>query len=187
MSDGDGSGRAVFVFDADASYALVRDIRQAGAMPTVGLRYVAAVTGRWKIFKVMSFQGLGEVADRLDAPGDPETATTFAAAQVRRSHYRDHTVLVRIETSVADPSELLPAIREVIGDGPSGEPEADVVAGAFDILACVVDDDESEVRRKIMALRDIDGVTRTESLHVIDYVSTSDHATGHHRVEPAAG
>ena len=186
MSNGD-PGRAVFVFDPDASYGFVREIRQAGVMPTVGLRYVAAVTGPWKIFKVMELEGLGEVAERLDAPGDPETATTFRAAQVRRSHYRDHTALVRIETNVADPEELLPAIKDVIGEGPTGEAEADVVAGSFDILACVVDDDEAEVRRRIMAIRDIGGVTRTTSLHVIDYVSTSDHATGHHRVEAAAG
>jgi DNA-binding Lrp family transcriptional regulator len=185
MSD-DGD-RAVFVFDADASYGIVRQIREAGAMPSRGLRYVAAVTGPWKVFKVMtiaSTEGLVDVASRLDAPGDPETATSFRSAQVRKSMYRRHTALVRIQTSVADPETLIEQIREAIGSE-NGQVEADVVVGAFDILACVVDDDETSLGQKILNVRRIDGVTRTTSLRVIDYVSTSGHAPEDHRVAPA--
>lgn len=192
---GSDNARAVFVFDPDASYSRVREIRDAGVMPARGLRYVAAVTGPWKIFKVMEFgrvtedltEELADVVERLDAPGDPETATTFLAARVRRSTYRRHTALVRIQTSVADPSDLIDQIGSAI-DAPSGEEiEADVVAGAFDILACVVDDDEERLRPKIMNIRRIDGVTRTTSLHVIDYASTSLNAPPDRRVEPASG
>jgi hypothetical protein len=182
-----GSGRAVFVFDPDASYGLVREIREAGAMPTKGLRYVAAVTGPWKIFKVMTFEGLGEVAQRLDAPGDPETATSFTFAQVRKSRYRDFTALVRIETRVADPSELIDQIGSAIGTEQGEDIEADVVVGGFDILACVVDDVEDNVGTKILNIRQIEGVERTTSLRVIDYVSTSENAPDDHRVHPAPG
>jgi hypothetical protein len=192
---GSDDARAVFVFDPDANYSLVREIRDAGVMPTRGLRYVAAVTGPWKIFKVMVFGRLDEdlteelvdVAERLDAPGDPETATSLFAARLRRSTYRRHTALVRIETSVPDPSELIDRIGAAI-EAPAGDQvEADVVAGAFDILACVVDDDEERLGAKIMNIRRIDGVTRTTSLRVIDYVSTSPNAPADHRVEPASG
>ena len=182
MSDS-GTDRAIFTFDAEASYRLVRELRDAGVMPSRGLRYVAAVTGPWKIFKVMSYgapEELVDVAARLDAPGDPETAISLRSAQVRRSDYRAFTALVRIHTSVPDPSTLLHQIREVIG----GE-EADVVVGAFDILACVVDDDETSLGDKILSLRRIDGVQRTVSLRVLDYVSTSPNAPEGHRVRPA--
>ena len=73
----------------------------------------------------------------------------------------------------------------MIGVEPDGKPEADVVVGDFDILACVVDDDEDELHQKILDLRAIDGVKRTVSLRVIDYVSTSDNAPDDHRVSPA--
>jgi hypothetical protein len=99
MSD-NGSDRAVFVFDPDASYGFVREIRDAGVMPTPGLRYVAAVTGPWKIIKVIGFRGVEQLLERLNAPGD-DTATSFRPAKVRRSHYRVHTAFVRIETDVA--------------------------------------------------------------------------------------
>jgi hypothetical protein len=187
MSD-TGTGRAVFVFDPEASYGLVQEIREAGAMPSRGLRYVAAVTGPWKIFKVMVIdesEGLVDVAPRLDAPGDPETATSFRSAQVRRSTYRALTALVRIDTNVADPSTLIDEIGEAIGTE-NGHVEADVVVGAFDILACVVDDDDTDLGQKILNVRRIDGVKRTVTLRVIDYVSTSDNAPQEHRVEPAS-
>jgi hypothetical protein len=135
----------------------------------------------------MAYEGLGDVAERLDAPGDPETATSFRVAQVRRSQYRASTALVRIETNVPDPSELIPQIGEAIGIEPGDEVEADVVAGAFDILACVVDDTEDKVGARILDIRRIEGVRRTTSLRVIDYVSTSPNAPDDHRVDPAAG
>jgi len=182
-----GTDRAVFVFDPDARYGLVQEIREAGAMPTKGLRYVAAVTGPWKIVKVMAFaetEGLVDVVPRLDAPGDPETATSLRAAQVRRSRYKRHTALLRIHTSVADPETLIEPIGEAIGSD-NGYVEADVVMGAFDILACVVDDDDTNLGQKIVNVRRIDGVARTTSLRVIDYVSTSENAPGEHQVAPA--
>ena len=54
--------------------------------------------------------------------------------------------------------------------------EVDSVMGNFDILACVSDDDEEELARKIMAIRKLKGVKRTVSLRVIDYRSRSDNA-----------
>lgn len=190
MSDaGSDDTRALFVFDPDASYSLVQKIKDAGMMPTKGLRYVAAVTGPWKIFKVMTLetlQHLTDVAQRLDAPGDPETATSLNRDQVRRSIYRSYTALVRIDTRVANPSNLIDQIGSAI-ETPSDQPvEADVVVGAFDILACVVADDEIDLRKKILKIREIDGVGRTTSMHVIDYVSTSANAPADHQVKPAS-
>jgi hypothetical protein len=181
------SDRALFVFDEGASYDLVRQIREAGVMPTRGLRYVASVTGPWKVFKVMAVredEGLVDVAGRLDTPGDPETAISARAAQVRKSTYRTHTVFLRISTSVADPVTLVDEIAEAIGSD-SQPPEVDVVVGSFDILACVVDDDETSLGRKLLRVRQINGVKRTNPLRVIDYVSISDKAPDDHRVAPA--
>jgi hypothetical protein len=48
--------------------------------------------------------------------------------------------------------------------------------GDFDILACVGDDEEQGLGDKIKALRQVDGVTRTTTLRVIDYVSLSPNA-----------
>jgi hypothetical protein len=182
MSDID-SDRAVFVFDPDASYGFVREIRDAGVMPTLGLRYVAAVTGPWKIIKVIQFEGVEQLLQRLNAPGD-DTATSFAPAKVRRSLYRDHTAFVRIETDVADPNELLTKIADAIGT-PKDDLEADVIVGDFDILVCLSDDNEDTLRTWILAIRAIPGVRRTVTLRVLDYVSTSDQADADHRVDPA--
>ena len=182
----DSEDRAVFVFDPDASYAFVDQIRGAGHMPTRGLRYVASVTGsQAKIFKVMTFEGLLDVVQRLDEPGDPETATTFRPAAVRKSQYRTFTAIVRIQTMVPDPSDLIEQIGDAIGRDSDGGVEADVVTGGFDILACVVDDDERELIKKVMKIREIDGVTDTKTLRVHDYVSTSPNAVGDFHVEPA--
>jgi len=186
---GSDDTRALFVFDPAASYSFVQKIKDAGMMPTEGLRYVAAVTGPWKIFKVMTLETLQDLPDaarRLDAPGDPETAASLDFFRVRKSIYRSYTALVRIDTGVADPSDLIEQIGSAI-ETPSGEPvEADVVVGAFDILACVVADDEIDLRTKIMKIREIDGVGRTTSMHVIDYVSTSENAPADHQVMPAS-
>jgi hypothetical protein len=182
MSD-NGSDRAVFVFDPDASYGFVREIRDAGVMPTPGLRYVAAVTGPWKIIKVIGFKGVEQLLERLNAPGD-DTATSFGLAKVRRSHYRVHTAFVRIETDVADPNELLPRIAAALGI-PVDDLEADVIVGDFDILVCLSADDADTLRSWMLAIRAIPEVRRTVTLRVLDYVSTSDHADADHRVEPA--
>jgi hypothetical protein len=180
-----GGDRAVFVFDPDASYAMVDQIRKARVMPTPGLRYVASVSGRWKVFKVMSFDGLADVPKRLDAAGDPETAVSFRGAKIRRSTYRKHTTLVRIDTDVPDPSHLIDDIGTVIATGKGDPVEVDVVAGPFDLLACIVDDNEDSIEEKIVAIRRIKGVKRTMSLRVFDYVSTSPNAPARHRVRPA--
>ena len=178
-----------FVFHPDVSYERVRGIRDAKVMPAPGLRYVAAITGPWKIFEVVDAGTLDELAPRLDSPSgiygggsaDPPNAFVVGSAgKVRRSQYRMHTALVRIDVRVDDSSSLLPAITDVIGSD-----EADVVMGDFDILACVVDDDESGLTDKIRGIRRIDGVNRTLSLRVLDYVSTSTEATGVHKVAPA--
>ena len=183
----DDGDRALFVFDPEASYGIVRQIREAGVMPTPGLRYVASVTGPWKVFKVMTLresEGLAAVGDRLDAPGDPATAMSLGGAQVRRSRYKAHTAFVLIETSVADPTTLIGQIAEAIGSD-EDPPEIDVVVGGFDILVCVVDDDETSLGRKLLRVRAINGVDRTKTLRVMDYVSTSANAPDDHRVAPA--
>lgn len=177
-------GRVVFVFDEDASYGLVEDIKNAGVMPTPGLRYVAAVTGPWKIFKVIVFEDVRSLAPPLDSPGDPNTATSFNTDKVRRSVYKDHTALVRIETDVADPASLLPDIAAAL-DTTVEELEADVVVGDFDILVCLVDDDETNLGPMVLAIRGVSGVRRTVTLKVINYASTSENAPSDHRVEPA--
>jgi hypothetical protein len=182
MSDID-SDRAVFVFDPDATYGMVKAIKAVGVMPTPGLRYVAAVTGPFKIIKVIAFMGVEQLFERLDAPGD-DTATSFTFAKVRRSHYRGHTVFVRIETRVADPSELLPEIANAI-DVPQDDLEADVIIGDFDILVCLSHDDEDTLGSWVLAIRAIPGIRRTVTLRVLDYVSTSDHAPDDHRVSAA--
>jgi hypothetical protein len=181
-----------FVFDPAGNYKVVGKIREAGQMPTPGLRYLASVTGPYKIFQVVSFDALAELDDQLDSlPGgggseDPPNAIAKGGgAKVRRSTYRAHTALVRINVGVTDPAMLLPQIGVAIGVDSDGEPEADVVVGDFDILACVVDDDEDELHKKILNLRAIGGVNRTVSLRVIDYVSTSENAPDEHRVSPA--
>jgi hypothetical protein len=174
-----------FVFDPDASYGRVRDIRETGAMPVTGLRYVASVTGPFKLVKVLSFDDLDELPDRLDSigsqdGGSDDNAVVIGASKIRKSEYRKNTAFVLIETQVANPSNLLDQIADAIGSD-----EADVVAGTFDILACVVDEDEENLSRKIFAIRRIEGVKRTVSLRVMDYVSTSENAPDDHRVSEA--
>jgi hypothetical protein len=175
-----------FVFHPDVSYERVQRIRDAEVMPAPGLRYVAAITGPWKIFEVVEAETLDDLAKRLDSlsdvggSGDPPNAIVVGAGKVKRSEYRTHTALVRIDVRVDDSRVLLPAITQAIGSD-----EADVVMGDFDILACAVDDDESGLVEKIHGIRRIDGVKRTLSLRVLDYVSTSSHASGVYKVAPA--
>ena len=56
-----------FVFDPDGSYGRVREIRENGVMPVAGLRYVASVTGPFKLVKVINFDELGDLPDKLDS------------------------------------------------------------------------------------------------------------------------
>jgi hypothetical protein len=175
----------VFVFDPDGSYGRVREIRGNGVMPVVGLRYVASVTGPFKLVKVINFEELGDLPDKLDSVssqdgGSDDNAIALFGSKIRRSQYRTNTAFVMIQTRVADPSTLLEEITEAIGSD-----EADVVAGTFDILAVVVDDDEQGLNDKIFAIRRLEGVKRTMSLRVMDYVSTSENAPDDHRVEQA--
>jgi hypothetical protein len=175
-----------FVFDPDGSYGRVRDIRQAGVMPVAGLRYVASVTGPFKLVEVVNFDDLVDLPDRVDALsqggglGDPPNAVVKGESKVRRSEYKSHTAFVRIDVRPADPEELRGAVENAIGSD-----EVDVVVGDFDMLACVVDDDEDSIGSKILDIRRIDGIKRTVSLRVIDYVSTSPNASGDHKVEEA--
>lgn len=180
-----------FVFDPTGNYQVVEAIREATVMPAVGLRYVAAVTGPFKIFKVVDFDALDQLDDTLDSLSgegvslDPPNAVVIGTAKVRRSRYLSHTALVRIDVTVADPADLLNQIKRAIGPDSEGGVEADVVAGDFDILACVVDDDEESLARRIFDIRGIEGVKRTVSLRVIDYVSTSENAPDDHKVSAA--
>jgi hypothetical protein len=98
-------------------------------------------------------------------------------SQIRTSEYREETAFVRIQTKVIDPETLLAPIREAIGSD-----EADVVFGDFDILACMVGDSLEDLKTRVIgSLRTIDGIGRTETLVVIDYVSLSENAPDDHR------
>jgi hypothetical protein len=163
----------VFVFSPDAKYGFVT----SGEFGD-NVWYVASVGGPWKIFAVIDFDDVGDVGDvvdavfkQTDAAGDPETALTLVPASVRHRTYFSNTALVRIETDVPDPRDLIEDIGRV-----TDSDEVDSVMGNFDILACVGDEDEDELARKIMAIRKLKGVKRTVSLRVIDYRSRSDDA-----------
>ena len=177
-----------FVFDPEGNYRKVRKIRESGSMPVAGLRYVASVTGPYKLIEIVDFEGLGQLADRLDSmhggggSGDPPNLIAYQVAKVRRSTYRAHTAFVRIDVTVANPAELLDQIRTAIGPDSDDGVEADVVVGDCDILACVVDDDEETLGTKILDIRRIEGVKRTVTLRVIDYVSISANAPEDHQV-----
>ena len=162
-----------FVFSPDAKYGFV----ETGEFG-INVWYVASVSGPWKIFAVIDFDDVRDVASvvdavfkQTDATGDPETALTLIPASVRHHTYFSNTALVRIDTDVPDPGALIYHIQKV-----TGSEEVDSVMGNFDLLACVSDDDEKELARKIMAIRELEGVTRTVSLRVIDYRSRSDNA-----------
>jgi len=162
-----------FVFSPDAKYGFV----SSGEFGD-NVWYVASVSGPWKIFAVIDFDDVRDVGDvvdavfkQADAAGDPETALTLIPASVRHHTYFSNTALVRIETDVPDPGALIEDIMRV-----TESDEVDSVMGNFDILACVGDDNEAELVRKIIAIRELTGVTRTVSLRVIDYRSRSDNA-----------
>jgi hypothetical protein len=167
-----GTG-TVFVFSPDAKYGFV----ETGVFGA-NVWYVASVSGPWKIFAVIDFDDFGDVGDVVDAvfkhpdaAGDPETALTLIPASVRHHTYFSNTALVRIETNVPDPGDLIEDIKRV-----TESDEVDSVMGNFDILACIGVEDEDELARKIMAIRKLKGVKRTVSLRVIDYRSRSDNA-----------
>jgi len=176
-----------FVFDPTGNYQLVQDIREAGIMPAAGLRYVASISGPYKVFQVVDYDALDQLGGRLDStPGGSPTTLAMGTGKVRRSTYLAHTALVRIDVRAAeaDPAMLLPQIKAAIDSDSDDEveAEADVVLGDFDILACVVADDEESLATKIRDIRRIPGVKRTVSLRVLDYVSTSENAPDDHKV-----
>jgi hypothetical protein len=173
---------AAFVFDPDTGYGRVDDIRSQNKMPD-GVHFLASVSGPWNIIAIVDLDNLGQLPSRVGAvqgqsgSGDPDTATVIGFAKVKKSVYSDHMAFIRIETRAADPSDLLGYIVDAIGSE-----EADVVAGDFDILACAAGEDESDLANKIFAVRAIDGVRRTVSLRVIDYVSAAPEAPEGHRL-----
>jgi DNA-binding Lrp family transcriptional regulator len=174
----------VFVFEPDADYGRVDVIRKAGRMPVRGLKFVASVTGRWKLVKVADFDSVeATLAGQLDlVSGADENAIVMGASKIRKSTYRDYTALVRINVDAnADLDDLRVRIVEKTGT----DDEVDVVMGDFDMLAVVVADDEGSLGSQILQIRRIDGVKRTESLRVMDYVSTSENAPDDHRVSAA--
>ena len=144
----------VFVFEPDADYGRVDVIRKAGKMPVKGLKFVASVTGRWKVLKIVEFGEVeADLADRLDlVTGLDENAIVMGQAKVRKSSaYLAHTALVRIDVDVnADLDELRGQI-----EGASGSDEVDVVMGEFDMLAVVVADDENRPSASRIDLRNL--------------------------------
>src|SRR5262245_11185329 len=104
-----------FVFHPDVSYERTQRIRAATVMPSPGLRYVAAITGPWKIFEVVEADSLDQLAKRLDSlsgnemggSADPPTAMALGAGKVKRSEYGAHTAFVRIDVQVDDSRDLL--------------------------------------------------------------------------------
>lgn len=183
----------VIVFEPDADYGRVDVIRNARRMPVRGLKFVASVTGRWKVVKIVEFGEVeSDLASQLDLiSGLDENAIVLGQSKIRRSVYRDYTALVRIDVDAnVDLDRLRDLIAEETGTVDPEDPderkgEVDIVMGAFDMLAVVVDNDEGSLGDRILAIRKIPGVTRTESLRVIDYASTSDSAPDDHRVSAA--
>jgi len=176
MADGAEPENSAFVFFPDADQGLIDQLRNGGMPP--GVRYVASVTGSSQVIAVLSYDELTELPAiiRSLSEGD-STAVPLAMSQIRRSEYRQETAFVRIHTDVGDPGTLLPAIREAIGSD-----EADAVFGDFDILACMVGDSIEDLKTRVIgSLRTIDGIGRTETLVVIDYVSLSGNAPDGHR------
>jgi DNA-binding Lrp family transcriptional regulator len=167
---------AAFVFAPDASYGLISELKSQG-LPK-GVRYVASVTGPWKIFAVLNFEALKDfpaIADSLsgevNGSFDPPTALVLGKSQVRKTEYLDETALVRIDLEDVgedDLARILAEIKETIS------PEVDSVLGNFDLLACVGGRSDQDLNDRIMQLRRIAGIRRTVSLRVIDYVSVSD-------------
>lgn len=176
MADGAEPKNSAFVFFPDADPGLIDQLRDNG-MPR-GVRYVASVTGSSQIIAVLEYDELTELPTIIRSLSEGDSlAVPLRTSQIRKSQYREETAFVRIHTKVDDPRTLLPPIREAIGSD-----EADVVFGDFDILACMVGDSlEDLTTRVIGSLRGIDGIGRTETLVVIDYVSLSENAPDGHR------
>jgi DNA-binding Lrp family transcriptional regulator len=174
----------VFVFEPDADYGRVDVIRKAGRMPVRGLTFVASVTGRWKLVKIVEFDSVEtDLARQLDlVSGVDENAIVKGQSKIRKSTYRDYTALVRINV---DANADLDDLRSQIVESTGTDDEVDVVMGDFDMLAVVVADDEESLGSRILDIRRIEGVKRTESLRVMDYVSTSENAPDDHRVSEA--
>jgi len=110
-----------FVFDPEASYGRVRQIRERNEMPA-GVHLLASVTGPWKNVAIVDFDSLDQLATRVEALGghngsdDPPTATVIgAASKVKRSVYAAHMAFIRIEVREPDPTSLLPEITTAIG------------------------------------------------------------------------
>ena len=111
-----------------------------------------------------------------------ENAIVKGQSKIRKSTYRDYTALVRINV---DANADLDDLRSQIVESTGTDDEVDVVMGDFDMLAVVVADDEESLGSRILDIRRIEGVKRTESLRVMDYVSTSENAPDDHRVSEA--
>jgi DNA-binding Lrp family transcriptional regulator len=173
-----------FVFEPDADYGRVDVIRKAERMPVRGLKFVASVTGRWKLVKIVDFDSVeSDLAGQLDlVSGADENALVLGQSKIRKSTYRDYTALVRISV---DATIDLDELRDQIVEKTGTDDEVDVVMGDFDMLAVVVAEDEDSLGSQILEIRRIEGVKRTESLRVMDYVSTSENAPDGHRVSAA--
>jgi hypothetical protein len=152
-----------------------------------GVHLVASVTGPWKIVSIVDYDGLAQLPGRVEAlagqgggSGDPETATTVLGgfSKVKRSVYANEMAFVRIQVrGDTDPMGLVEEVQAKIESD-----EVDAVVGDFDILACAVADDETNLAEKILAVRAIGGIKRTTSLRVIDFVSASEDAPAGHKI-----
>jgi DNA-binding Lrp family transcriptional regulator len=176
----------VFVFEPDADYGRVDVIRKAQRMPVRGLKFVASVTGRWKLLKIVDFEAVeSDLAGQLDlVSGADENAIVMGQSKIRKSTYGKYTALIRIDV---DADANLDELRDQIVEKTGTDDEVDIVMGDFDMLAVVVDNDEVALGNRIRDIRGIEDVKRTETLRVMDYVSTSEGARdveGNHYVDP---
>src|SRR5207248_1938433 len=122
FSMADDSRYAAFVFAPDASYGLISTLKSQG-LPK-GVRYVASVTGPWKIFAVLNFDVLQDfpaITDVLfreaDGSVDPATALVLGMGQVRKTVYLNETALVRVDledVGEGDLERILAEIKETI-------------------------------------------------------------------------
>jgi len=173
MKPPDQPGQAAYIFSEDASYQLVSRFRHSGLPP--GVHFVGSVTGPWPIVAIAEFDDLAELPAIVESvfgggsgSADPETAYTLAMNAVKHSVYPQLMALVRIDvigvTDDAGVEELRGQITEAIGN------EFNFVFGAFDVFACVTEDEDNSIMSKIFELLKLDTVSHTETLWIIDYV-----------------
>src|SRR5919199_1924557 len=176
---------AAYLFSADADPAMIR--RFEGQELPKGVRFVASVSGPWQVFAAAELEDpttdLPRIVNELFGAGqgtaaaDPSTALNIGPSYVRRgTDYFENIALIRIHVSGRDPSDVLDEVRSFIGSE-----EANLVLGDFDILTCVSTPRYDDLVKTILSLRTVEGIGRTTSLRVIDYMSLGKDAPERHR------